>query len=274
MKNAQLANCKASDIFFADTDGYVWFAFGQNNDVILAERVLEDGLGPLVSIPHDRFSHVVKKADITFLEGESTYRVQPKRQSTTAKVTRKIARLIGRYIEETGHGVIVRKRGQEYGVVNTFDDYRGFEFAFPWDDAPGCLAKECTILKTTIQAIESELETIDNARSVSIVGRLLKSFFRGNDVTIGKAEGRFIVSRSGGLCLSLSDYYIDVIDHVTELVETNPNAETFGVWKDEDNYLWVDANDSFDCLEEAEAIGKERKQLAIFDTETGVVIDL
>ena len=273
MKNEKLTACKTSDIFFADTDGCIWFVFGQTDDVILAERLTKDGLGPLTSIPHDRFSHIVKRSDIIFVDGEATYSVKPKRQSTTAKITRKIARLIGRYIDETGNGVIVRHKGQERAVVGTFDDCRAFEFS-KHDDAPGCMSKECTILKTTIESIESELETIDNTKSISIVGRLLKSFFRGQDVTVGKAEGRYIVSRAGGLCLSLSDYYIDVIDRVTELVESNPDAETFGVWRDEDNYLWVDPNDSFNNLDEAKAIGKERKQLAIFDTKSGKAITL
>ena len=41
----------------------------------------------------------------------------PKRQSTTAKVTLRIARLISRFNRMTNNGVLCRIRGEEYGVT-------------------------------------------------------------------------------------------------------------------------------------------------------------
>ena len=94
MKNAQLANCKAETIYFADNDGNIWFCFGQTDDCLLAELVSvnEGGVlvhGTLQQLPHDRFSQVVTRESITIVGGEVTFAISDDEQDEPAPILRR-----------------------------------------------------------------------------------------------------------------------------------------------------------------------------------------
>ena len=85
---------------------------------------------------------------------------------------------------------------------------------------------------------------------------------------------RFIVSRSGGAQLSISDPTDRILRSIHEVVTSNLDAESYGAWKDDDGYIWVDANDSYHTLIVAMKVARENNQLAIYDTWESRVITL
>jgi hypothetical protein len=271
MKNAQLANCKSETIYFADRNGYVYFCFGQTDEVILCERLQENTsskgeftLSPMIRISHDRFDRIVKREDVIVCGGQVTYRVQPKRQSTTAKVTKATANLIRRYILATGSGVMVRHRGVERGVTRVFEvdgDNRAKSTGFLFHDGPCTRAKNCTISKATLAAIQTWAKRTDE------LGRLV--LIDAADGTVGTAAGRYVVSEPNGLVFN--DEPLDCPD-LAAFADNTLGSETVGVWRD-CGKVYVDANVSFDTLGTALAYGRAASQIAIFDTVDGVVID-
>ena len=183
-----------------------------------------------------------------------------KRQSTTAKVTRETAKLIGRYTESTGSGVMIRYKGEHFGVVGTFEDDRFFQFHrgdYPTD----AMASHCTILKSTLAA----LKTWDYR--VSELYRLISLDCK--DGTVGNAAGRYVVSEPNGL---LFDDRPLATPSMSKFADDTLGAETVGVWHD-NGKVYVDSNASFDRLSDALDFGRSSGQLAIYDTVDCVCID-
>jgi hypothetical protein len=258
MKNEQLADCKTKDVYFTCVDGYVWFCFGQTDDCILAELLTyRDGeytLGPMVSLPHERFVKVIDRVnDVAVISGEVSVVEPRKRQSTTAKVTRATAQLIQRYIRATGQGVIVRVGGKEYGVGFVFDGGRCFEFQDN-DDRPGMTAAKCTILKTTIETLKLWESRLDAVADMVLINP--------KDGTVGEPSGRYVVSRSGGLVFN--DTPLATPD-LSLFVDATLDSETVGVWRN-NGRVYIDANTSFNRLPTAIEWGRSQKQIAIWDT--------
>lgn len=82
------------------------------------------------------------------------------RQSTTAKITRKLAHIIGLYCDTVNHteemgGVIVRHRGREVAVVKVFKSPTGIMGRT--DDNGYVKLTECTVLKSTIDTLVTDL---------------------------------------------------------------------------------------------------------------------
>ena len=200
-----------------------------------------------------------------------------KRASTTAKVTKATACLIARYIESTGSGVMVRYRGQDYGVTSCephTDVYGRDTFIFTCYDEVVLVLKEggirtakkvitvsdCTIRKTTLAALKSWDERVDG---------IFSCLYSETDGTMGTPAGRYIVSNPGGLVFDQSPVQWP---NVSKFVDNTLGAETVGLWHDGDK-VYLDANASFDTLGTAIAYGRAADQLAIFDAVDGVVID-
>ena len=170
-----------------------------------------------------------------------------KRQSTTAKISRKTARLIQGYVVRTGSGVIVRYRGKELGI--TAENY---------DSIP---LGRCTILKTTITTLQHWFDRY------STVFDLISADRNG---TAGLPSNRYIVSRRGGIettdLTSLTPYV------VSRFIDDTLAAECVGLWKSADGVYCLDSNVSFERLPTAIGFGREHNQIAIFDNVTQLEI--
>ena len=167
-----------------------------------------------------------------------------KRQSTTAKVTRKTARLIQGYVVRTGSGVIIRHKGEEIGVT-----------AENLDTLPP--ASECTIRKTTVETLQKWFGRY------SAISDLINSDSNG---TAGIPSNRYIVSRRGGIettdLTSLTPYV------VSRFIDDTLSAETHGLWEAEDGVYCLDSNVSFERFPTAIEFGRSHNQIAIFDNLT------
>ena len=167
-----------------------------------------------------------------------------KRQSTTAKITKKTAQLIEGYVTRTGNGVIVRHRGVEVGVT-----------AENLGSIPP--ASECTTRKTTIATLQRWFDRY------SAIFDLIASDRNG---TAGIPSHRYIVSRKGGIettdLTTLTPYV------VSRFVDDTLDCETVGLWKSGEVY-YLDSNTSFDRLPTAIEYGRSQEQIAIFDLATG-----
>jgi len=163
-----------------------------------------------------------------------------KRQSTTAKITRKIANLIQGYVTRTGSGVIVRYSGKELGI--TADNFDAIPLS------------RCTIRKTTIETLQKWFDRY------SAVYDLIASDRNG---TAGSPAHRYIVSRRGGIetvsLRSLTPYV------VSRFIDDTLESECVGLWKSEDGVYCLDSNVSFDRFPTAARFGRENNQIAIFD---------
>ena len=157
-----------------------------------------------------------------------------KRQSTTAKITKKAKQLIEGYVTRTGNGVIIRYRGKEVGVT-----------AENLDTLPP--ASECTIRKTTIATLEKWFERY------STVYDLITSDSNG---TAGVPASRYIVSRKGGIetvsLRSLTPF------KVSRFIDNTLDCETVGLWRSGQVY-YLDANTSFDRLPTAIEYGRSQE---------------
>ena len=198
-----------------------------------------------------------------------------KRASTTAKVTKATALLVDGYTayQRTGSGVIVRHHGEEHGVIavrHTTDlsgkpacyfvcqekvtlvvsptDLREVNKLIP--------ASECTIRKTTIQALKKW-----NDRYASVYDLIEKDV----NGTVGSPSHRFIVSRRGGIATDHLWAFTPV--RVARFIDDTLQAETVGLWEAGGTY-YLDANTSFDRLPTALEWGRSQDQIAVWDTVT------
>ena len=168
-----------------------------------------------------------------------------KRQSTTAKITKKTAQLIEGYVTRTGNGVIIRHRGIELAIT-----------AENLGSIPP--TSECTIRKATVATLQRWFDRY------SAIFDLIASDRNG---TAGIPSQRYIVSRKGGIettdLTTLTPYV------VSQFVDDTLEAETVGLWKSEYGVYCLDANTSFDRLPTAIEYGRSQEQIAIFDLATG-----
>lgn len=86
-----------------------------------------------------------------------------KRQSTTAKVTRTLARAFDDILDVLDYGYLVRYKGRECGVVNVNDD--NVKVMFGNGLCYWLNYRELTIPKHSLPCIEEDRHTIDNADS-------------------------------------------------------------------------------------------------------------
>ena len=170
-----------------------------------------------------------------------------KRQSTTAKITRKTKQLVEGYVTRTGNGVIVRHRGKEIGVT-----------AENLDTLPP--ANECTILKATIETLQKWSDRY------SAISDLINTDQNG---TAGEASHRYIVSREGGI--ETTDLTALTPCVVSRFVDDTLEGECVGLWHSEGVY-YLDSNVSFERLPTAIEFGRSHNQIAIFDTVTQLEI--
>jgi hypothetical protein len=202
-----------------------------------------------------------------------------KRTSTTAKVTKATAQLIDGYTARTGNGVIVRHKGEEYGVIGVrhSTDANGNTVCYfacdekvllvvsPTDlrEVPKLIpAKDCTILKTTITTLQNWNDRYHAAYE------LIASDTNG---TVGKPSGRYVVSRDGGIVTDSLKSLTPA--KVARFIDDTLTAETVGLWESNNTY-YLDANASFEDLDTAERFGRDNEQLAIFDSRHGKVISI
>jgi hypothetical protein len=182
MKNEQLADCKTKNVYFTCVDGYVWFCFGQTDDCILAELLTyRDGgytLGPMVSLPHERFAKVIDRSnDVAVISGEVSVVEPRKRQSTTAKITLAHVENIEKDVEN-GNGVLIRYRRQTLGVVGV-ERINGKVFFRVRETSTLIPRIGCTVPKATVDAWEAgAVVTLNVGRKLGEYGLLDDQFVR------------------------------------------------------------------------------------------------
>lgn len=194
------------------------------------------------------------------------------RRSTTKKISRADVRTITEIINSTPNnvGVIVRRRGVDYGVIGVVD-FSGVPH-FETYEGESLDYRSCTILRSSVLQYKYEILFAGDAVDSAVE----KSTFSGGSVW--NPVARYVVSVRGVKIPLDSVNRITVGHWLRYYLYSLPyrdGVNNVGWWADaETNLFYVDQNCEIDSLADAIRIGKQSKQLAIWDHVEGKEIRL